>query len=175
MVKRFLWFGATLVVAIAVVAGVSAMVERATAEAVRAQGEELRDEVRAMRSELEACLDDRDRLEAEFRRQETRTNEMRARIDSLESLDPRGVPREHYDDYLALVDDFHESLPRWEGLARELETLSDECTELAREHNARADSLRRFLVGEGLWQEEWHTTPAAPDSDPPTGGGSPPR
>lgn len=153
--RRIGWLAAVLVVALSFVVGVRAVVERAAAGSARAEGEGLRDEVRAARSELHNCLDDRDRLEAEFRRQEARTLELRARIDSLESLDPRGVPGDRYEDYLRLLDVYHESLPRWEGLARELEDLSAVCTTLARDHNAKVDSLQRFLVEEGLWEEEW--------------------
>lgn len=165
--SRLFWTLVGGVVLVSLAASTAAIVSRAAAESTRAQAEALRDEVRETRTELEWCLEERDRREAAFRRQEARTRELRSFIDRMEDLDPRGVPAEQYETYLEAVDEYNESLPEWDRRAEVLEQLSATCRELAEDHNLRADSLRTFLLEEGLLDEDWRPPGVAPIPEAP--------
>jgi hypothetical protein len=167
--SRLFWTLVAGVVLISLAASTAAIVSRAAAESTRAQAEALRDEVRQTRTELEWCLEERHRREAAFRRQEERTRELRSFIDRMEDLDPRGVPAEQYETYLEAVDEYNESLPEWDRRAEVVEQLSATCRELAEDHNLQADSLRTFLLEEGLLGEDWRPPGVTPVPEAPTG------
>jgi hypothetical protein len=169
----------TLVLVVSILAaGMGSFVERRAQNSITAQGEAIRDGVRAIRSQLEDCLEGLDQAQARFDDQEARTRRLREEVAIYEGLDTLGVPADRYGAYLKVFDEYNESIPAWEERARILGNTSQACRELALEHNQRADSLGRFLVEHGLWEEEWlpsaiepaqvdSTTDQSPDSLPP--------
>ena len=60
------------------------------------------------------CLAIRDRSEIRFQALTRGTERLRQELDSLEALDPRGVPTDAYDAYIGRVEDYNESIPEWE-------------------------------------------------------------
>jgi hypothetical protein len=115
----------------------------------------LRDQLRDTRAQAEACLDTRDRISLRFDALAERSDSLRAEVDRLEALDPRGVPGDRYAEYLALVDEFNASVPEWERESRDLVGHVERCRDLVALHNAQLDSLERHLVDAGIWAEEW--------------------
>ena len=81
------------------------------------------------------------------------TGEVRAQVDSVESLDPRGVPVESYDDYIERVEGYNEAIAEWEQQADELNGLALRYDSIVQEHNSTAESLQDFLVREGILDE----------------------
>jgi len=146
----------TLVLVVSILAaGMGSFVERRAQNTIMAQGEAIRDEVRALRSQLEDCLEGLDQAQERFDEQEARTRRLREEVAVYEGLDTLGVPADRYSAYLEVFDEYNESIPVWERRARILENTSQACRELALAHNQRAESLGRFLVKHGIWQEEW--------------------
>lgn len=110
-----------------------------------AVAEALQDDLEALRAEVDACLATRGRMELRLQGLASETARLRQQVDSLEGLDPRGVPAEEYDRYLGLVDEYNEAIPEWERQAESLREFSPSCDSLVALHNTRADSLRQFL------------------------------
>ncbi len=112
----------------------------------------LRNDLVSRRGSIDACLTIRGQWEIQFQMLTRETELLREALDSLEALDPRGVPEELYEAYMSDVEAFNESIPQWERQADGLRTLSARCDSLVRDHNVRADSLQEFLVSEGIWE-----------------------
>lgn len=115
----------------------------------------LRDDLVSLRAEIDACLAIRDKSEIRFQALNRGTERLRQEIDSLEALDPRGVPSDAYDAYIGRVGDYNESIREWERQTGELRDLASRCDSLVRDHNRRAEAVREFLVSERIWEEEW--------------------
>lgn len=171
--KRAFVMAGVLLTAVVVVAGAGALVERleeASPEGqARARAEALRDRIREVRPRMRACVDGLERAEEEFRSQERRTNDLRARVESLEELDAEGVPAERYEEYLEVFEGYNESLPEWERRADAVQELSARCRALGEEHNRLADSLRRIVAESGIWEGD--RMPPSGDGDADSGGG----
>jgi len=116
---------------------------------------ERRAELRSIRGQVNACLATQDRVELRFQSLTRQTRGHRDELDYLESLDPRGVPSERYDRYLDLVEAFNASIPEWERQAVDLRLHEARCRTLIELHNVHADSLQRFLVEHGIWDQAW--------------------
>jgi hypothetical protein len=110
----------------------------------------LRIEMEGFRARIDACLATRARIELRFQGHVRQTAELRAAVDSLEALDPRGVPADRYEEYLLLVERFNIATREWEVLSEELRTYDPRCRELIAEHNALGDSIRRILAEAGI-------------------------
>jgi DNA-directed RNA polymerase specialized sigma54-like protein len=108
--------------------------------------EELRDEIRELQDRVDDCLDRRVGLEARFHEAMDRTEELRRRVEELESLDPEGVPAERYREYLEVFDEYNDSLPEWEQLGEALREQGLRCRRLAEAHNDRLERLRDLLL-----------------------------
>jgi len=154
------------------VAGASAISRVTQASSNVAIAEELRGELREIRGQLELCRATQDRVELRFQTLTQDTERLREELDILEALDPRGVPAARYPEYMQRVEAFNEAVPEWERQAEELQAQSARCRQLAEFHNERADSLQRFLVDAGIWEEAWlyqapeeESTPV-PDAEP---------
>lgn len=161
---RVLWILAGAVVLTSLVTGAVSIVGQVVDNSIRAQAEELRDSVREARADLNGCLEGLDGKERRFRSHERATNFLRHRVDELEALDDRGVPRDRYDEYLDVFDRYNEAVPEWERLGDSLQVLSATCRSLAQEHNERVETLSRFLEEENLWDADW--SPARPGPTP---------
>ncbi len=148
--------------------GMGDFVERRAHGQVVAAGEDLRDEVREIRSRLDDCLAGLDQAQVRFDERDRETRLLREEVAVFEALDEDGVPAARYQDYLEVFDEYNASVPRWEERARILRNTQAECRRLAEAHNAQADSLARYLVGHGLWEEEWlpSNQPSAPGTPP---------
>jgi len=110
----------------------------------------VRDELVGLRSEIDACLDIRDQSEIRFQALALETGAMRTELDSIESIDPRGVAVDSYDEYMERVEAYNDSIAEWERQADELGELASRCDSLVQEHNSKAGSLQEFLVREGI-------------------------
>jgi chromosome segregation ATPase len=168
--RRRILIGMALLI---LMAGASALSRVSQANSAAAVAEELRVELLEVRNQLQVCLATQDRVELRFQTLTRDTERLRAELDELESLDPRGVPAARYTEYMQRVETFNESVPEWERQAEELRTLSARCRELIEVHNVRADSLQRFLVDAGIWEEAWLHDPWAPEADQDDGEGDP--
>ena len=161
---RVLWVLAGTVVLVSLVTGAVSIVGQVVDNSRRAQAEELRDSVREVRADLNTCLDELDAKDRRFQSHQRVTSFLRNRVDELEGLDDRGVPRERYEEYLDVFDRYNEAVPEWRRLGDSLRVISTACRTLAQEHNERLAILTDFLEEEGLWDPDW--TPVRPDSDP---------
>ncbi len=141
---------------LAVMAGAASRLARASrAQRSVVVAETLRDQLVELRNEVDACLSIRNRSETRFQGLASETRELRQQVDSLETLDPRGVPAEVYEGYMERVDAYNESVTEWEREADDLSALAVRCDSLVALHNDRAESLQEFLVAEGIWEAEW--------------------
>jgi hypothetical protein len=147
-------------VVLAFLAGGASRLQRIVrANSAIATAERLRDALGGVRARLDACLATRDGSELRFEALARETRRLRQEVDSIEALDPRGVPEEAYDAYLTRVEEYNVALPEWERQAADLSALALECDSIAQDHNGRVASLRSFLVEEGIWEEEWLGVP----------------
>jgi len=126
------------------------LIDRWRGPSPREIAEGLRVEAEGLRPLIDACLTTRARIELRFQEHVRVTAELRAAVDSLESLDPRGVPSDSYEEYLALVDRFNIATREWEVRSEELLSYDPRCRELIAAHNALGDSARRILAEEGI-------------------------
>jgi phage shock protein A len=127
-----------------------------------AVAEGLQDEVEALHAEVDACLATRSGMELRLQSLVSETGRLREQVDSLEALDSRGVPAEQYEEYLGLVTRYNEALPEWERQAESLREFAPSCDSLVVLHNARADSLRRFLQDARIFPEGPPAPPTVP-------------
>ncbi len=135
--------------------GASRLQRVVRANSAVATAERLRETLGGVRSELDACLATRDRSELRFEALARETHRLRQELDSIEAMDSRGVPEEAYGAYLSRIEEYNVAVPDWERQAENLTALALECDSLAQDHNERVESLRDFLVVEGIWEEEW--------------------
>lgn len=149
------WILAAFVFAI-LAGGASRLQRIVRANSSVAVAERLRESLDRVRGELDACLARRDRSEIRFQALTRETRRSRQELDSIEAMDPRGVPAEVYEAYIERVEDYNNtSIPEWERQADGLRELALQCDSLAWDHNQRVNSLRDFLVEEGIWEDEW--------------------
>lgn len=109
--------------------------------------EELRHSADLLRPRIDACLSTRSAIELRFEEHVRRTRSLGDSIEGLESLDPRGVPVDHYEVYLSLVEQYNRATLDWEGLAGELREFEPRCRELIGAHNALVDSMALLFPG----------------------------
>jgi hypothetical protein len=102
----------------------------------------MRPELSLARQAADSCTAALESEQSEFDAFVDRVESFRARIDSLESLDVRGVPADSYPDYLVAVDSFNAIVPDWEAAADSLRTHRTTCEDVVRLHNLLADSAR---------------------------------
>lgn len=75
---------------------------------------------------------------------------LRARVDSFETLDGRGVPQREYDAYLETFESYNDSVAAWEARARRLRAAEASCRTTILEHNALTDTLQAVLREAGI-------------------------
>ena len=148
------WLLALLVLAF-LAGGASRLQRIVRANSAVATAERLREALGGVRTRLDACLATRDGSELRFEALARETRRLRQELDSIEALDPRGVPEGAYAVYLTRVEEYNLAVPEWERQAADLSALAVECDSIAQDHNDRVASLRNFLVKEGIWEEEW--------------------
>lgn len=130
--------------------GIDRMLERkrVSEEITRIRGELFR-----ARAAAERCQGSLANSEATLRRFDETIASMRARVDSFEALDVRGVPEEQYEDYLESFESYNDSVAAWEDRAQRLRTAEAACRSTIERHNALQDSLRSVLDEAGISAE----------------------
>ena len=80
---------------------------------------QFRDQVLEARATARECTRDLAISEGDFRALARGVDSLRATVDALESLNPRGVPAPRYEEYLTAVDAYNDGVERWlRGSAR---------------------------------------------------------
>ena len=110
----------------------------------------LRTELFAARSAAVRCRESLTNSEARLREFDDVIGDMRARVDSFESLDPRGVPQERYEEYMESFDSYNDSVAAWEDRAGRLRASEAACRTTIEDHNRLSDSLRAVLDAAGI-------------------------
>ena len=75
---------------------------------------------------------------------------MRARVDSFEALDERGVPEAQYDRYMDVFNAYNDSVEVYEVRAEQLRSADAACRGVIEGHNALSDSLNQVLRDAGI-------------------------
>jgi uncharacterized protein YukE len=114
--------------------------------ALHAEMEQLRTDVALLRVESHACQSEVAWEEADFQAYHGQVDSLRQEVRDLESRDPRGVPAEHYDDYLEVFARYNRSIPDWRERAEALQSMWEACRDVTERHNELADSLRRRVA-----------------------------
>ena len=128
------------------------LVARALVERQRTAREitRLRDELYRARAAADRCRGSLANSQASLEQLDLVVDSMRARVDSFEALDARGVPEAQYDEYLETFESYNDSVAAWEARARRLRAVDASCRETIRQHNELSDSLRRVLADAGI-------------------------
>ena len=71
---------------------------------------------------------------------------MRARVDSFEALDTRGVAQEQYQAYLETFTAYNDSVDAWGARERQLRAADTSCRNVILEHNSVRDALQQVLA-----------------------------
>ena len=79
-----------------------------------------------------------------------RLDSLRARVDSFEALDARGVPLDRYETYLGTFNMYNDTASTWEERERQLRAAEAACRSVILEHNSLSDSLQALLSELGV-------------------------
>jgi hypothetical protein len=110
----------------------------------------LRDGLYRARAAADRCRGALANSQASLEELDLVVDSMRARVDSFETLDARGVPEAEYDEYLETFEGYNDSVAAWEARATRLRAVDASCRTVIRRHNALSDSLRRVLAEAGI-------------------------
>jgi hypothetical protein len=110
----------------------------------------LRDELYRSRVASDRCRSSLQTSEAALRDLGLSIDSLRARVDSFEALDRRGVPGTEYEDYMVAFDEYNDSVAVWDGRERRLRAADEACRQTITDHNARTDSLQKVLEAAGI-------------------------
>ena len=110
----------------------------------------MRQRLREQRFAFNSCVSAMAQDELAVQTRLADTDSLRARITTLESLHPRGVPADSFPTYLELVDRFNKAVGAWDTLGELARSRRQDCQGTVEAHNALSDSLRAFLAAEGL-------------------------
>lgn len=141
---------AALLVFALVVAAVALRAALSAGTSPRERIESMRARLLEIRFEVNTCVAVMDFDERAVERRLASTDSLRARIDALEALDPRGIPRDSFPTYMELVDRFNARVAAWDTLGEQARSNREECEVLVERHNALGDSLRAYLIEQGL-------------------------
>jgi hypothetical protein len=141
-------FALVVLTMVAVLVGVRIVLSPGPSERERVEG--MRDRLRVLRVAVDSCATALDVGEQAVQDRVTGTDSLRARIEALESIDPRGVPQDSYQTYLSLVDRFNRAVAAWDTLGQDAEAQRQDCRMLVLQHNLLSDSVRRFFEARGL-------------------------
>ena len=106
---------------------------------------DLRDRVARARISADSCTNVLAYDQMLFRQFDQVVDSLRGEVRALEELDPRGVPEERYDEYMARFEGYNDSVAAWERRADELRASDATCRTLIQVHNALSDSVRGVL------------------------------
>tara|TARA_B100000029_G_scaffold129383_1_gene122856 strand:- start:62 stop:418 length:357 start_codon:yes stop_codon:yes gene_type:complete len=104
--------------------------------------ERLREGLYRARTTAERCQRSIVAGETELVELKDRLDSLRARVDSFEALDERGVPQDRYETYLGTFNMYNDTASTWEERERQLQVADSSCRSVILEHNALSDSLQ---------------------------------
>lgn len=110
----------------------------------------LRDGLYRSRVASDRCRSSLQTSEVALRELGISIDSLRARVDSFEALDRRGVPGAEYEDYLVAFEEYNDSVAVWDGRERRLRAADDACRQTITGHNARSDTLQGVLEAAGI-------------------------
>jgi len=110
----------------------------------------LRGDLFQARAAAERCQGSLVNSEARLREFDDVIAGLRAQVDSFEALDPRGVPEDRYEEYMASFESYNDSVSAWEDRAQRLRTAEAACRATIEEHNALRDQLTAVLQDAGM-------------------------
>ncbi len=137
--------GVLAVLAVTVMGGRTLIERRRTVDEIRT----LRDQVYRARVSADSCSNELAYQERLFRRFDTVVDSLRGTVRDFESMDERGVPEDHYDEYLEHFEGYNDSVTVWRARATGLRATEAACRTFIEGHNVLADSLRGRLEAEG--------------------------
>lgn len=114
----------------------------------------IRGELFQARAAADRCQGGLENSEARLREFDEVIQSLRARVDSFEALDSRGVPEAQYDAYMESFDSYNDSVAAWEERAARLRTAETSCRETIERHNALSDTLRAVIEEAGGGRDE---------------------
>ena len=106
----------------------------------------LRDGLYRARITADRCQRSLVSVENELQVFDARLDSMRARVDSFEALDVRGVAQEQYQSYLDIFDAYNDSVDAWGARERQLRAADAACRDVILDHNSLRDSLQHLLA-----------------------------
>lgn len=127
--------------------GIDRLLER---QRITGEVNRLRGELFQARAAADRCRGALVNSEAGLRAFDQVIARLRAEVDSFEALDPRGVPEDHYDEYMESFESYNDSVAAWDARAGRLRTSEAACRATIERHNALSDTLRSVLVEAGL-------------------------
>ena len=143
--------------------GVTRLVER---RRVTEEVNRLRGELFQARAAADRCQGGLQNSEARLREFDGVIQSLRARVDSFEALDSRGVPEAEYDAYMESFESYNDSVAAWDERAERLRTSEASCRETIERHNGLRDQLRSVMEEAGIVTTETDEpeTPVGSDS-----------
>lgn len=136
--------------------GVDRLLER---QRISEEVTRLRGELFQARAAAQRCQGGLANSEARLRDFDEVIGSLRARVDSFEALDARGVPEEEYDAYMESFESYNDSVAAWEDRAQRLRTSEASCRETIERHNALRDTLQGVIEDAGLAPVDTTATP----------------
>jgi hypothetical protein len=145
--------------------GVTALVIMAVIDYLRPISPEvqlraLRNQLSEARSEADSCRAALGAEEARLRASDARFDSLKSMIDYYEGLDPRGVPADSYDIYIAIFNDYNEAIPQREAAGDSLRDHEQACHAIIGNHNVIADSAMDLARELGVLRDSSTTEPA---------------
>jgi hypothetical protein len=119
----------------------------------------LRSQLTAARSAADSCQAALDDEEARLRASDARFDSLKAMIDYYEGLDPRGVPADSYDIYIAIFNDYNAAIPAREAAGDTLRAHEQACRAIIESHNLIADSAMSLAQELGVLRDTLTTSP----------------
>lgn len=120
----------------------------------------LRSQLGAVRAAADSCRTALDEEESRLRASDARFDTLKSMIDYYEGLDPRGVPADSYDIYMAVFNEFNEAIPDREAAGDTLRAHEQACHALIESHNVIADSAMALARELGVLRDTSTTEPA---------------
>ncbi len=120
----------------------------------------LRSQLTLQRAAADSCRAALEEEEARLRASDARFDSLKAMIDYYEGLDPRGVPADSYDIYIAIFNDYNNAIPAREAAGDTLRVHEQVCHAIIESHNLIADSALDLARELGVLRDTSTTEPA---------------
>jgi hypothetical protein len=98
------------------------------------------------RTAVELCQNTLARNSRRLDSYDEQLDSLRLRVQALERMDPRGVPRDSYETYLESFDAYNAAVPGWAERADTVQAQYARCRAVTETHNRLADSLRSLMA-----------------------------